>query len=83
MLGHWRCYLYLDYVVGVKMEIDIIFKIATIGILTAVISQVLSHQGKSDIATLATLAGLVICLIMVLNMVGNLFDTLKTMFDLY
>lgn len=65
------------------MEIDIIFKIATIGILTAVISQVLQHQGKSDIATLSALAGLVICLIMVLNMVGDLFDTLKTMFNLY
>lgn len=65
------------------MEINIIFKIATIGILTAVISQVLSHQGKSDISTLVTLAGLVICLIMVLNMVGELFDTLKSMFNMY
>lgn len=65
------------------MDINIIFKIATIGILTAVISQVLQHQGKSDIATLATLAGLVIALVMVLNMVGDLFETLKTMFNLY
>ena len=65
------------------MDINIIFKIATIGILTAVISQVLQHQGKSDIATLAALAGLVIALVMVLNMVGYLFETLKTMFNLY
>ncbi len=65
------------------MEVNIIFKIATIGILTAVISQVLQHQGKGDIATLATLAGLVICLVMVLNMVGELFSTMKTMFNLY
>lgn len=65
------------------VEINIIFKIATIGILTAVISQVLQHQGKGDIATLATLAGLVICLVMVLNMVGDLFNTMKTMFNLY
>lgn len=65
------------------MDINIIFKIATIGILTAVISQVLQHQGKSDIATLAALAGLVIVLVMVLNMVGDLFETLKTMFNLY
>lgn len=65
------------------MDINIIFKIATIGILTAVISQVLQHQGKSDIATLVALAGLVIALVMVLNMVGDLFETLKTMFNLY
>ena len=65
------------------MDIDIIFKIAAIGILTAVISQILQHQGKSEIATLATLAGLIITLVMVLNMVSGLFDTLKTLFNLY
>lgn len=65
------------------MGIDIIFKIAAIGILTAVVSQILQHQGKSEIATLSTLAGLVLALIMVLNMVSGLFDTLKSMFDLY
>ncbi len=65
------------------MDIDVIFKIAAIGILTAVISQILQHQGKSEIATLATLAGLVIALIMVLNMVSGLFDTVKTLFNLY
>ena len=65
------------------MDIDIIFKIAAIGILTAVISQILQHQGKSEIATLATLAGLVITLVMVLNMVSGLFETLKTLFNLY
>lgn len=65
------------------MGVDIIFKIAAIGILTAVVSQILQHQGKSDIATLSALAGLVIVLIMVLNMVSSLFDTLKTLFNLY
>ena len=65
------------------MGIDIIFKIAAIGILTAVISQILQHQGKSEIATLSTLAGLIITLVMVLNMVSNLFDTIKTLFNLY
>ena len=65
------------------MDIDIIFKIAAIGILTAVISQILQHQGKSEIATLATLAGLVITLVMVLNMISGLFDTIKTLFNLY
>ena len=65
------------------MGIDIIFKIAAIGILTAVVNQILQHQGKSEIATLSTLAGLVIVLVMVLNMVSGLFDTIKTLFNLY
>ena len=65
------------------MGVDIIFKIAAIGILTAVVSQILQHQGKSEIATLSTLAGLVIVLIMVLNMVSGLFDTIKNLFGLY
>ena len=65
------------------MDVGIIFKIAAIGILTAVISQILQHQGKSEIATLATLAGLVISLVMVLNMVSGLFDTIKNLFNLY
>ena len=65
------------------MGIEIIFKIAGIGILTAVVNQILNHQGKSEIATLSTLAGLVIVLVMVLNMVDGLFDTLKSLFNLY
>ena len=65
------------------MGVDIIFKIAAIGILTAVVSQILQHQGKGEIATLTTLAGLVIALIMVLNMVSGLFTTVKDLFDLY
>lgn len=65
------------------MGIDIIFKIAGIGILTAVISQILNQSGKSEIATLATLAGLVVVLVMVLGMVGDLFTSIKTMFNLY
>ena len=65
------------------MDVEIIFKIAAIGILTAVVGQVLQHQGKSEIATLSTLAGLVMVLIMVLNMVSGLFDTVKNLFNLY
>ena len=65
------------------MGIEIIFKIAAIGILSAVVAQILQHQGKSEIATLSTLAGLVIVLIMVMNMVSGLFDTMKELFDLY
>ena len=63
------------------MSVDIIFKIAAIGILTAIIGQVLKQTGKDEISTLATLAGLVIVLIMVLNLIGDLFTAIKTIFN--
>lgn len=65
------------------MDISIIFKIAAVGLITAIINQVLKKTDKDEIATLVTLAGLVIVLIMVINMIGNLFDTLKTVFGMY
>ena len=55
--------------------------IAAIGILTAVISQILKNSGKDDISTLATLAGVVIVLFMVIGMIGELFTTIKTIFS--
>ena len=64
------------------MEIDIIFKLAAVGILTAVVGQVLKHTGKDEIATLTTLAGVIVALFMVLDLITNLFDTVKTMFSL-
>ncbi len=63
------------------MEVEIIFKIAAIGILTAIIGQILKQTGKDEIATIATLAGLIIVLIMVLNLVGDLFNTLRNIFN--
>lgn len=63
------------------MDVDIIFKIAAIGILTAVIGQILKNSGKDDISTLATLAGVVIVLFMVIGMISELFTTIKTMFS--
>ena len=66
-----------------NMGVEIIFKIAAIGLLTAVINQILVHTGKNEIATLTSLAGLVIVLAMVLNLVGELFQSVKTMFDLF
>ncbi|HBP44156.1 MAG TPA: stage III sporulation protein AC [Clostridiales bacterium] len=65
------------------MGIDIIFKIAAIGILTAVTNQVLKYAGKDEIATLTTLAGVVIVLFMVVNMISELFGTVKQLFSLY
>ena len=63
------------------MDVDIIFKIASIGILTAVIGQILKNSGKDDISTLATLAGVVIVLFMVVGLIADLFSSIKTMFS--
>ena len=68
---------------GEFMGISVLFKIAAIGILTIVISQVFQHQGKGDLATLSSLAGLVIVLAIVLSMVSDLFGSIKTLFELY
>lgn len=65
------------------MSIDIIFKIAGVGIITAVINNILEKSEKKEIATLVTLAGLVIVLMMVIEMIGGLFDTLRSIFRLY
>ena len=65
------------------MEIDIIFKIAGIGILTAVLHSVLKSMGKEDQANLAALAGLAIVLFMVIDLLEELFTYVKTVFLLY
>ena len=65
------------------MDLSIIFEIAAVGLITAVINQVLKRADKDEIATIVTLAGLVIVLIMIINMIGQLFDTLKTVFGMY
>lgn len=64
------------------MGVEIIFKIAAIGILTAIVSQILKQTGKEDIGILATLAGIVIVLVMVISLIGDLFTTVKTIFNL-
>lgn len=65
------------------MEIQIIFKIASVGILTAVVNQILKYAGKDEIATLTTLAGVVVVLFMVVDMISDLFETVKNLFSLY
>ena len=64
------------------MGVELIIKIAGIGILTAVVSQVLKHSGKDDIATFSTLAGVIIVLMMILDVVAQLFDSVKSIFGL-
>ena len=65
------------------MEIGIIFKIAGIGILTAVLNSVLKSLGKVDLAALAALAGLTVGLFMVVEMIGQLVDYVRSVFALY
>ncbi len=65
------------------MSIDIIFKIAAIGILIAVITQILKKSDRDDIATLVAIAGLIIVLTLVINMISELLDSIKTIFNLY
>lgn len=65
------------------MQTDIIFKIAGIGILTAVLHSVLKSMGKEDQANLAALAGLAIVLFMVIDLLAELFAYVKTVFLLY
>ncbi len=65
------------------MSVDIIFRIAAIGILTAVTGQILKKSDRDEMATLTTLAGLVVVLMMVIDMIGRLFDTIKSLFSLY
>ena len=65
------------------MEVDLIFKIAGIGILVSVLAQVLGRAGREDIATLTSLAGLVIVLIMVVNLIAGFFQDVKAIFQLY
>jgi stage III sporulation protein AC len=64
------------------MDVNLIFKIAAIGIITAVLSKLLRQSDKEEIATITSLAGTVVVLLMILSMISRLFDTVKTMFQL-
>ena len=64
------------------MNVDLIFKIAAIGILISVLNQVLTRSGRDEQATMTTLAGLVVVLMMVVQEISTLFDMVKTLFDL-
>ena len=65
----------------VGMDIDLIFKIAAIGIVVSILNQVLSRSGRDEQATMTTLAGLVVVLMLVAQKIADLFDLVKTLFD--
>lgn len=63
------------------MDIDLIFKIAAIGIIVSILNQVLSRSGRDEQATMTTLAGLVVVLMMVAQKIAALFDLVKALFQ--
>ena len=65
------------------MSVDLIFRIAAIGIVVAVLSQLLSKSGRDDMATMVAIAGLVIVLVMVIGVISDLFESVKIVFNLY
>ena len=64
------------------MELTLIFKIAAIGIIVAVLNQVLIRSGREEQAMMTTLAGLIVVLMMLISEISNLFDTVKSVFGL-
>lgn len=64
------------------MDVDLIFRIAAIGILVSVLNQVLSRSGRDEQATMTTLAGLVVVLMMVVQEISDLFELVKNLFGL-
>lgn len=65
------------------MSVDMVFKMAAIGVLVAVVGQVLTRAGREDIAMLTTLAGLIVALVMVVNMISDFFGSVRAIFSLY
>ena len=65
-----------------SMDIDLIFKIAAIGIIVSILNQVLSRSGREEQATMTTLAGLVVVLTILVKQISVLFVTIKSLFAL-
>lgn len=64
------------------MDVDMIFKIAAIGIIVAVLNQLLIRSGREEQAMLTTLAGLIVVLSMLMTQISSLFTTIKNLFGL-
>ena len=70
----WSSYLF-------DMEIDLVFKIAAVGIIVSILNQVLSRSGREEQATMTTLAGLVVVLMILVQKIAELFELVKTLFN--
>ena len=65
------------------MQVELLFQIAGVGLLTTVVSSILQRSGRDELATLSTVAGLAIVLLMVVNLVSELFSSVRSIFQLY
>ncbi len=65
------------------MQLDTLFRIAGIGLLTTVVAAILKRAGREELATLSTVAGLAIVLLMVVSLVADLLTQVRTIFQLY
>lgn len=65
------------------MDIDLIFKIAAVGIIVTVLNTLLKNAQRDDQAFMTTLAGIIVVLFMIIDKIGALFDTIKSVFGLY
>ena len=63
------------------MDIDLIFKIAAVGIIVSILNQVLSRSGREEQATMTSLAGLVVVLMILAQKIAELFDLVKNLFE--
>ena len=64
------------------MDVELVFKIAAVGILDSVLNQVFTRSGREEQATMTTLAGLIVVLMMVVQKISELFELVKTLFGL-
>ena len=64
------------------MDVELVFKIAAVGILVSVLNQVLTRSGREEQATMTTLAGLIVVLMMVVQEIDALFQSIKSIFGL-
>ena len=67
--------------INLAMDSDLIFEIAAIGIIVSILNQVLSRSGRDEQATMTTLAGLVVVLMMLAQKIAELFNLVKTLFQ--
>ena len=65
------------------MQVELLFQIAGVGLLTTVVASILQRSGRDELATLSTGAGLAIVLLMVVNLVSELFSSVRSIFQLY
>ena len=64
------------------MDVDLIFRVAGIGIIVAVLNQLLARSGREEQALLTTIAGLIVVLVIIVQQIGDLFEMVKSIFQL-